>query len=54
MKFNLFKKKYPKIAACWNKGKDERFPEGENTNDVIKRVNKFLLSLKNIKTKKYY
>ena len=52
MKFNLFKKKYPKIAACWNKGKDERFPEGENTNDVIKRVNKFLLSLKKYKDKK--
>ena len=52
MKFNLFRKKFPKIIKSWERGKNKKFPSGESTYDVMKRVNKFLLLLKKIKGKK--
>jgi bisphosphoglycerate-dependent phosphoglycerate mutase len=39
----------------WVKGKDPKFPDGESTQDVIKRLNSFLnneLKLKNLITNK--
>lgn len=36
------KKNYPKIAEAWSKSQDPRFPGGENTSDVLARVNRFL------------
>ena len=52
MKFSLFKNQFPYIVKSWNKNKDIRFPDGENTGDVLKRVRKFLLFLKKINKKK--
>ena len=52
MKFNLFRKKFPKIIKSWERGKNKKFPSGESTYDVMKRVNKFLLLLKRLKVKK--
>ena len=52
MKLNLFRKKFSKIIKSWEKGKVKKFPGGESTFDVMKRVNKFLLLLKKIKGKK--
>jgi len=53
--FRQLKKKYPKIINMWVKGKDPKFPDGESTQDVIKRLNSFLnneLKLKNLITNK--
>ena len=39
----------------WSKGKDPKFPRGESTTDVLKRLNKFtnyLINQKKIKSKK--
>ena len=45
-KFTLInlKKKYPQIVKMWSKGKDPKFPNGESTSDVFKRLSKFLKS----------
>lgn len=36
------KKEYPEIVSGWKNKADPRFPQGENTHDVIQRVNHFL------------
>ena len=36
---------YPNILSKWKKGKDVRFPDGENHRQVMQRVSKFLKSL---------
>ena len=49
------KKNYPDIIKKWSKGKDPKFPGGESTTDVLKRLNKFtnyLINQKKIKSKK--
>lgn len=43
------KKNYPNLFKLWNKGVDAKFPNGENLNDVKKRVKKFIVTLKNFK-----
>jgi len=40
--FNYVKKINPFFAHKLNSGKDPKFPNGENTRDVLKRVNQFL------------
>ncbi len=40
-------KAYPKIKKAWDNGKDASFPDGENTSDVLVRVQKFLSKNKN-------
>ena len=42
MSIKLFKKKYPHIVKGWKKKIDVKFPNGENVNDVKKRVISFL------------
>ena len=44
-------KKYPQIIASWLKAKDPKFPDGENTRDVLKRVNNFIKYLNRINNK---
>lgn len=34
--------KYPYLKEAWAQGKDPRFPEGENSNDVRARMEEFL------------
>ena len=46
--FNDFKKKYPKIVESWSNKKDPKFPKGENTQNVLSRVNRFIKFLRNI------
>ena len=49
------KKNYPDIIRKWSKGKDPKFPNGESTTDVLKRLKKFtntLINQKKIKSKK--
>ena len=52
LNYKMLKKKYPHIIINWKKGKDPRYPDGENTEDVKKRVIKFLKYLKKINNKK--
>ena len=52
MQLKLFKKKYPKIIKSWEKGIKVNFPNGESTEDVHRRVKKFLNFLKKVKSKK--
>ena len=43
------------MIRMWSKGKDPKFPKGESTLDVLKRLTKFksyLTSQNNLKTKK--
>lgn len=40
------KASYPSIIKKWEDRKDPKFPEGENTNDVLIRVNGFLSSFR--------
>ncbi len=40
------KKNYPEIINAWNEKLDIRFPNGENTNDVLQRINVFISDLK--------
>ncbi len=47
----MVKKKYPYIIKSWKKGIDVRFPKGENTSDVKKRVQQFFQFLKKFKKK---
>ena len=46
LNYKILKKKYPLIIKNWENGKDPRFPDGENTEDVKKRVIKFFKYLK--------
>ncbi len=48
---NDLKKKFPEIIKSWSKKKDPKFPNGENTQDVLSRINKFLKYLKIINSK---
>ena len=41
LNYKMLKKKYPLIIKSWEKGKDPRYPDGENTEDVKIRVIKF-------------
>ena len=53
--FKKLKIKYPQIIKMWVRGKDPKFPEGESTLDVLKRLNSFLnneLKVKNLKLNK--
>tara|TARA_Y100000031_G_scaffold119004_1_gene132516 strand:- start:130 stop:1551 length:1422 start_codon:yes stop_codon:yes gene_type:complete len=52
LSYKLLKKKYPQIIKKWSNGKDVKFPGGENTNDVKKRVIKFIKFLNKYKNKK--
>ena len=51
------KKLYPKLIKEWTLKKDAKFPNGENSSMVLKRVNKFIknlvLNIKDNKSKKY-
>ena len=51
MSFNSLKTKYPKIISSWKNKIDARYPEGENSQDVEKRVKKFLKYLSKINNK---
>ena len=42
-------KNYPNLFKLWDEGVDAKFPNGENSNDVKKRVKKFIATLKNFK-----
>tara|TARA_B100000900_G_scaffold395264_1_gene393474 strand:- start:6743 stop:8155 length:1413 start_codon:yes stop_codon:yes gene_type:complete len=42
MNFDNFFKKYPKIINKWKQKLDPKFPKGENSRDVLKRLKKFL------------
>jgi len=44
--------KYPQIIKSWKKGEDPRFPNGENSLEVITRVKKFIRDIKKYKNKK--
>ena len=52
LNYKILKKKYPLIIKNWKKGKDPRYPDGENTEDVKKRVIKFFKYLKKINNEK--
>ena len=52
MNIDQLKKNFPKMITSWRKGIDIKFPRGENSNDVKKRVDKFLKYLKTINEKK--
>jgi len=43
--FKYLSKHYPKLIAGWSKGKDPRFPKGENTKDVLNRLDNFIEKL---------
>ena len=47
--YESLKKKYPKIIKSWNNGNDIRFPEGENSSDLKKRIHKFLNKVQKFK-----
>ena len=51
MSFNELKKNYPNIINSWKKGIDIKYPKGENSTDVKRRVNKFFKYLKKINNK---
>ena len=51
MNFNQIKKNYPNILNSWKKGIDIKYPKGENSRDVKRRVNQFLKYLKKINNK---
>ena len=38
-------KKFPDLYESWNRGKDARFPDGENHMDVMNRLKLFLVSI---------
>ena len=52
MNIKIFKKKYPKIIKMWKKKKDFKFPSGENHEDVVQRVLKFIRKIKRFKKMK--
>lgn len=41
MNYDLLKNLYPSIIKKWNNKKDQRFPLGENDDDLLKRVKRF-------------
>ena len=41
LNYYALKNLYPSIIKKWNNNKDQRFPLGENDDDVLKRVKKF-------------
>lgn len=43
---------YPEIIESWKIGEDPKFPNGENTRDVLKRLGIFLNEIKKTKNKK--
>lgn len=45
---------YPRIIEGWEFGEDPKFPNGENTRDVYKRIIDFIQKLKVIKEKKVF
>lgn len=47
--FKMVKKNYPYLIKSWKLGIDARFPRGENTSDVNKRVQRFIFFLKKFK-----
>ncbi len=49
MSYEILKKKYPNIIKSWKNKIDIKFPNGENLNDVKKRVKKFLNYLRKFK-----
>ena len=51
LNYKILTKSYPKFISKWNKKLDPRFPNGENTLDVFKRLINFLD--KNIKNKTF-
>ena len=51
MSFNELKKNYPNIINSWKKGIDSKYPKGENSTDVKRRINKFFKYLKKINKK---
>ena len=55
LSYNKFKKKYPNLINSWLNKQDVRFPNGENTKDVSKRVIKFINFIKksDLSEKKY-
>ena len=53
--YKELKVRYPNMIKLWSKGKDPKFPKGESTLDVLKRLNKFksyLTTKNNLKSKK--
>ncbi len=52
MNYKQLKFNFPNMIKSWNKGVDVKYPKGENTQDVKRRVNKFLNYLSNINNKK--
>ncbi len=45
MSVDDLRKKFPEIIEQWNKGNDPRFPEGENTSDLLLRLRSFISDL---------
>lgn len=41
-----FKSVYPEIFKAWGRGEDAKFPNGENSADVLRRLKEFLKDLK--------
>ena len=52
MSFNQLKSNFPRVINFWKKGFDTKYPRGENSKDVERRVKKFLRYLSKIKNKK--
>tara|TARA_B100000945_G_C20377013_1_gene595140 strand:+ start:1 stop:1419 length:1419 start_codon:yes stop_codon:yes gene_type:complete len=50
--YKVLKKKYPEIIKGWRKSIDIKYPGGENTSNVKKRVIKFFKYLQKIKPRK--
>ena len=48
-KVEVLNKKFPNLKKLWRKGVDAKFPNGENTFQVLERVEKFIYKLKNMK-----
>ncbi|MGF3555029.1 MAG: histidine phosphatase family protein, partial [Thermoplasmatota archaeon] len=48
---NYLRNKFPTLIKTWNEKIDARFPNGENYNDVLKRLLKLNSKLKKIKEK---
>ena len=45
MVYNKLAKRNPEIIKAWDSGDDPCFPDGENTDDVFKRLKYFLKSI---------
>lgn len=51
LKFDQLQKSYPEVTEQWSIGLDPRFPDGENTHDVLSRLQSFLEQMKKEKGK---